>query len=443
LLVGDQDFLAGRGRRRARRLPAAAALVLLGGGVLPSGALAARVTIGTPTSSFGTGMSLSSCSSCTQFQLTAPDSPLSVPAAGHITAWHVAGAGPLALRVLRPSPAGLVPVVTSHGTAGGVSTFAVDIPVLPGDQIGVDLLPTAPPAKVAQIRFSPSSTATIAQAQPAAPDGAPVTPGSSTSGALSLNADVDLAPVAVGVDVGSGPLAGGTAVTITGSYLDGATQVLFGGAPATFTLGAAGELLTRTPARPAPGQVDVLVRGPGGTSTLAGAFTYLAPPAGAGRPSSTPAVQPPATVPGPAPVIRNLSLSPGAFLPDRTASSVGATTGTHVTYAITVAATTRFDVLRIAPGRLVPGAGGQGHYCQPALRPVPPAARCSRYVALRPFFTHQDRPGVNRLRFPGRLGGHALPPGPYRLTATAADAGGNHSPPVTHAFRILAPPARR
>ncbi|MEA2354667.1 MAG: hypothetical protein QOD61_796, partial [Solirubrobacteraceae bacterium] len=234
-------------------------------------------------------------------------------------------------------------------------------------------------------------------------------------------------------------------VTITGSYLDGVTQILFGGAPATFTLGPAGELLARTPARPAPGQVDVLVRGPGGTSTLAGAFTYLPapPPASPGGPSSTPAAPPPATHPTPPPAIRNLSLSPGAFRPDPTASTGTPRTGTRVAYSIAAAATTRFDVLRLVPGRLVPGAGGQGHYCQPALRPVPPAARCSRYLALRPFFTHHDRPGLNLLRFAGRLGGRSLAPGPYRLTATATDAAGNHSPPVTHAFRILAPPPGR
>jgi hypothetical protein len=45
-------------------------------------------------------------------------------------------------------------------------------------------------------------------------------------------------------------------------------------------------------------------------------------------------------------------------------------------------------------------------------------------------------PGANRVRFSGRLGGHKLAPGSYRLIARAVDAAGNRSKAVSAAFRV-------
>jgi hypothetical protein len=422
---------------------AAAAGVL---GLWPASGSATVVTVGTPSAAFGSSMSLSSCSSCTQFQVAAPGYTLAVPAAGHITAWRAVGRGPLALRVLRPAAGGGLTAVASSAAAAfaGSATFPADIPVAPGDQIGVDLLPTSGP--VGQLHFSFLAGATFAQAQPAVAAGGPVSAAAAATGALSLDADVTLAPVASAVDVGSGPVGGGTAVAIAGSYLDGASTVTFGGVPVAFTLDPTGRLLVRTPPWPAPGQVDVKVAGPGGSSTLFGAFTYLpggASPPGGGGASPAPAPGRPAPAAA-VPVLGSLSMSPAAFLAAPAGASLAAAaTGTRLSYSDSVAATTRFAVDQQVAGRLVRRRGGVGHYCQPVRRAVPAVARCRRYVALAPGFSHHDRAGPNLLRFTGRLGGRALAPGAYRLSAVATDARGARSRPVVRAFRILAAPPRR
>ena len=82
------------------------------------------------------------------------------------------------------------------------------------------------------------------------------------------------APDATGLTPDSGPAAGGTTVTITGTGLAGATQVTFDGVPATIVRRTANSVVVRAPAHPA-GAVDVAVTTPGGTDTLPDAFTYL------------------------------------------------------------------------------------------------------------------------------------------------------------------------
>ncbi|MER7282877.1 IPT/TIG domain-containing protein [Dactylosporangium sp. NPDC000244] len=85
-----------------------------------------------------------------------------------------------------------------------------------------------------------------------------------------------LPPIASSVAPGSGPAAGGTAVTITGTYLSGASGVTFGGAAASITANTATSITATTPAH-APGTVDVAVATPFGTSTVTSSYTYTAP----------------------------------------------------------------------------------------------------------------------------------------------------------------------
>jgi hypothetical protein len=89
----------------------------------------------------------------------------------------------------------------------------------------------------------------------------------------------------------SGPLGGGTSVTITGAGFTGATQVSFGSVPATsFTVNSDTQITAVAPSQTA-GRVDLTVTGSGGTSDTSSAdyFTYVAPPAIPGiSPSSGP-----------------------------------------------------------------------------------------------------------------------------------------------------------
>lgn len=71
---------------------------------------------------------------------------------------------------------------------------------------------------------------------------------------------------------------GGTALSIGGTGLQGATAVTFGGvAAASFTVNSSSQISVTAPAH-AAGLVDVLVTTPGGSALVAGAVTYVAPP---------------------------------------------------------------------------------------------------------------------------------------------------------------------
>ncbi len=88
------------------------------------------------------------------------------------------------------------------------------------------------------------------------------------------------APMVTALSTTSGPVAGGTKVTITGTGLTGATGVSFGGtAAASFTVDGATSITATAPAAGA-GTVDVKVTTAGGTSaTSAGdQFTFVAVP---------------------------------------------------------------------------------------------------------------------------------------------------------------------
>jgi hypothetical protein len=88
-------------------------------------------------------------------------------------------------------------------------------------------------------------------------------------------------PIVTSVSPNSGPTAGGTSVTITGTGFTGATSVDFGGtAAASFAVNSDTSIMAVSPAE-AAGTVDVTVTAPGGTSATSGAdqFTFVPPPA--------------------------------------------------------------------------------------------------------------------------------------------------------------------
>ena len=91
-------------------------------------------------------------------------------------------------------------------------------------------------------------------------------------------------PVVTGVSPASGSTVGGSTVTITGTGLDGATVVSFGGAAGTITADSATRITVTTPpsagtAGTGAGIVDVTVKTRGGTShrTAADHYAYTAP----------------------------------------------------------------------------------------------------------------------------------------------------------------------
>jgi hypothetical protein len=83
-------------------------------------------------------------------------------------------------------------------------------------------------------------------------------------------------PTVTGINPNSGPAAGGTGITITGTNFTGTTAVKIDGVNVTtFTAISATTISAITPAGTA-GAKDVVVTGPGGSGTGSGLFTYIA-----------------------------------------------------------------------------------------------------------------------------------------------------------------------
>ena len=107
-----------------------------------------------------------------------------------------------------------------------------------------------------------------------------------TSAGTSATSSADLftytatLPVVTGVSPNSGPTAGNTQVTITGSLFTGATAVKFGSTNATsYSVITDGDIVAYAPAGSA-GTVDVTVTTSAGTSATSSAdqYTYVVPP---------------------------------------------------------------------------------------------------------------------------------------------------------------------
>ncbi len=86
-------------------------------------------------------------------------------------------------------------------------------------------------------------------------------------------------PAVTSITPSSGPTAGGTSVTITGTGFTGATTVRFGSVAAMFALKSSTKIVAVAPAQSA-GTRDITVKTPGGTSAAVTAdrFTYVAAP---------------------------------------------------------------------------------------------------------------------------------------------------------------------
>jgi hypothetical protein len=159
--------------------------------------------------------------------------------------------------------------------------------------------------------------------------------------------------------------------------------------------------------------------------------TAQAPGEPAGTPSSTGPVQQPAPVeavgskpaaPIPLPTISAPLISPPRFsVLRRLAGAKGgrrAVGGARIEYRDSERARTIFAVLVPRPGVI----GARGSCVRAPARALRQARKCVRWIEVGTF-AHVDRAGRNRLPFSGRIGGHGLPPGRYRLQATPVLAG--------------------
>jgi hypothetical protein len=216
----------------------------------------------------------------TQFNTALPEkgANLSSPASGAIVRWRIQGAegGPFFLRVLRPNGSGAYAAVsTSNGVTpsdSGVQTFTANLPIRAGDLIGID------PTKGSDtIGVATAPGANYAFVFPPPFDGSTVAPSGSEAGKeIALSAEVQPAPAIASIAPASGSISGGTAVTITGTNLNGASAVKFGPIPAAgFTVDSDTQITAIAPPGGTPGTVDVTATTLAGTSAVTGGDRFL------------------------------------------------------------------------------------------------------------------------------------------------------------------------
>lgn len=177
--------------------------------------------------------------------------------------------------VVVPDPVTVATVTPAYGpTAGGTRVTVQGTGFLPGTTVTFGGLPGT-----ALTYNSGTSVTVTTPAQPAGAVDVTVT-NTDTRSATMPNAFTYLVPpVVTTVTPGSGPAAGGTTVTITGSHFAPSATVRFGGDSATVLSRLADTGITVMTAAHAAGSVDVTVTNPDGQSARAGdGFTFVGSP---------------------------------------------------------------------------------------------------------------------------------------------------------------------
>jgi hypothetical protein len=128
------------------------------------------------------------------------------------------------------------------------------------------------------------------------------------------------------------------------------------------------------------------------------------------------------------PSLTRLRLEPPGF---RTS---GKSAGTTISYSLSETGRTTFTVKRRRTGRR---SGGR---CVRRTHANRRHRHCTLFTAVAGSFGHTSTaPGPATVHFSGRLGGHPLAPGQYRLRAVPRDAAGNTGPARTIAFTVRTP----
>ncbi|MCA8911483.1 MAG: IPT/TIG domain-containing protein [Planctomycetes bacterium] len=174
-------------------------------------------------------------------------------------------------------------------------------------------------------------------------------------------------PAITNISPTSGPAAGGTSVTITGTNLTGATSVTFDGNAATITGNTATTIDVTTPAGSA-GAVDVVVTTPGGSDTSTGGFTYIGAPAITNiSPSAGP------TAGGQSVTITGTSLTGATSVTfDGNAATITGNTATTIDVTTPAGTAGAIDVVVTTPGGSDTSTGGYTYAAAPAITNINP-----------------------------------------------------------------------
>lgn len=214
------------------------------------------------------------------------------------------GAGPVDVRVRTASGTSrtsadstysyeAVPTVTGVSPTSGPTTGGSTV-TLTGTALGTTT--SVRFGAVAATQVVRVSATTLRVTTPAAAIGTVdvrvTTPGGTSAATTRTRFTYQAPPNVTSLSTGAGPVRGGTAVTITGLHLTGASRISFGDTAAPFTVLSATTIKATTPAH-APGLVGVSVTTPYGTSSQSSSTTFAFDPVPAIT-SVSPPIGPPA-----------------------------------------------------------------------------------------------------------------------------------------------------
>ena len=169
------------------------------------------------------------------------------------------------------------PVVTFVAPAGGPVAGGTPVTISGTAFTGVTAVTFGGIPAASFVFINPTTITAVTPAHAAGPVDVNVTAPSGTGTGTNLYLYA-AAPIVTGGSPGGGPIAGGTAVTISGTNFTGTTSVLFDGTAAiSFSVVNSTTITALAPAH-AFGPVDVTVVAFGGSGTGSGVYTYVAPP---------------------------------------------------------------------------------------------------------------------------------------------------------------------
>jgi IPT/TIG domain/PASTA domain len=246
-------------------------------------ALAANVTVGPSLSSGEWETYECGFGSCifanTELGGTGPN--LTSPVSGTVVRFSILGGSTEGTYTLRSMHLATSPMVAVFGKMAapvaavpnpGVQSYATSLPVVAGETIGLGMSETASVGFLEGVGHLTLWTGERPESGPELGSfGAPELVG--------FNAEIQPAPTISSLGTTSGPTAGGTSVTISGTDLENATSVSFGSAPAaSFTANSESQITAITPANANAGSVSVTVTTIAGKAIASQQFGYVAPP---------------------------------------------------------------------------------------------------------------------------------------------------------------------
>ncbi|MFM6848022.1 MAG: IPT/TIG domain-containing protein [Terrabacter sp.] len=211
--------------------------------------------------------------SSTQLRVTTPARPVGAVYVRVTTAAGTSGASPTFTYDAVPTLGRVSPA--SGGTGGGstVTLTGTNLARATAVRFG-----TAPASSITRVSATTLRVTTPAHAAGAA-DVRVATPGGTTAATTATRYTYYLPPAVSTLSVPSGPVRGGTVVTVTGARFTGSTRVAFGDSVASFTVLSPTSIRATAPAH-AAGVVSVRVSSVNGTSasTASTGYEYEAVP---------------------------------------------------------------------------------------------------------------------------------------------------------------------